>query len=84
MVEREAGNRDGMEGGKESAHWALLEIMEKPRGYLEVSACHWRTSSCKRVTYGMIDRDILFDWHLETSGRSTPSKPSLYYVMFYM
>ena len=23
-----------MEGGKETAHWTLLEIMEKPRDYL--------------------------------------------------
>ena len=48
MEEREVGNFDGIEGGKGSAYWTLLEIM-KPRGYLAVGACHWR--SCKLVTY---------------------------------
>ena len=33
MEEREVGNCDGMEGGKESAHW--IQIM-KPPGYLVV------------------------------------------------
>ena len=42
MEEREVGDCDEMEGGKESAHWTLLGIMEKPRGYLELGACHWR------------------------------------------
>ena len=28
MEERGVGNCDGMEGGKESANWTLLEIMK--------------------------------------------------------
>ena len=31
----EVGSCDGMEGGKESAHWMLLDIMES-RGYIYV------------------------------------------------
>ena len=39
MVEREVGNRDGMEEGKENAHRTLLEIMYAEASRLPRSRC---------------------------------------------
>ena len=50
MEEREVGNYDGMEGGKESAHCTLLEIMYGEASRLPRSRCMSLASTCKRVT----------------------------------
>ena len=39
MVEREVSNCDGMEEGKENAHWTLLEIMYGEASRLPRSKC---------------------------------------------